>query len=189
MSRAIFIDCDGTLRPDSDYLRREVKAYPGAREALATMRELGYKLFLLSNQSGVARGYHTLDDVRWSFFRLATELAVEFDGECAATELEWSPGCYRKPSPRYINEMIALHHLDPARCWMIGDRDEFDGAAGRAANINVLLLGSVPAWAPSPRGCTGPVSVEVRGEERVAATAPSLESAAQLLTMLNSIGR
>jgi D-glycero-D-manno-heptose 1,7-bisphosphate phosphatase len=62
-----------------------------------------------------------------------------FAGTCIAPEAPDQPSLYRKPSPRFILESMAAHGLDPARCWMVGDR-ESDLAAGLAAGIRSVAV-------------------------------------------------
>ena len=65
MSRAVFLDRDGTIIEEKNYLCRvkEVEIFPGAGAALARLSRAGFKLFIVSNQSGVGRGYFTLAEV------------------------------------------------------------------------------------------------------------------------------
>lgn len=137
--RALFFDRDGTLIYDKHYLADPagVELIPGAADALRRARALGYRLFLHTNQSGVARGLHTLEDVHRCNARMEELLALPppiFDDICIAPEGPGDPILYRKPSPRFILESIARHGLDPAACWMIGDR-EADVETGRNAGI------------------------------------------------------
>ena len=140
MSRALFLDRDGTLIIDKHYLAdpADVELIPGAAGALRRARALGYKLFLFTNQSGIARGLHTLDDVLRCNRRMEELLGLPspvFDDICIAVEGPDEPQRYRKPSPRFILESIARHALDHSQCWMIGDR-EADIDAGLNANIH-----------------------------------------------------
>ncbi|HUJ43677.1 MAG TPA: HAD-IIIA family hydrolase [Opitutaceae bacterium] len=123
---ALFLDRDGTLIVDKAYLADPagVELITGVAEALRRARLLGYKLFLFTNQSGVGRGYHTMDDARRVNRRLEELLGPPgpaFDGICIAPEAPDQPVVYRKPSPRFILEMIAQHRLAPAACYMVGD--------------------------------------------------------------------
>ena len=63
--KAVFFDRDGVLNVDVDYLYRieDLQWVDGAREALAYLCELGYKIFGVTTQSGVARGYYTVEDM------------------------------------------------------------------------------------------------------------------------------
>ena len=139
MSKALFLDRDGTIILDKHYLADPsgVELIPGVAATLARARALGYKLFLFTNQSGVARGMYTVDDVDRCNRRMEELLALPppiFTDTCIAIEGPEVTDGYRKPSPRFILESIARHNLDPQQCWMIGDR-ESDIDAGLAAKI------------------------------------------------------
>src|SRR3954470_4445195 len=140
MAKALFLDRDGTLIYDKHYLADPagVELIPGAADALRQARELGYRLFIHTNQSGIARGLHTLDDVHRCNERMDELLGLPrpiFDDICIAPEGPDEPMVYRKPSPRFVLESIARHQLDPRQCWMVGDR-EADLETGRNAGIN-----------------------------------------------------
>lgn len=143
-ARALFLDRDGTLILDKHYLADPagVELIPGVRAALSRARSLGYRLFLFTNQSGVARGLHTLDDVLRCNTRMEELLGLPlplFTDICIATEPPEVTDGYRKPSPRFILESLARHALDPKQCWMVGDR-EGDIDAGLNARINAAAL-------------------------------------------------
>jgi D-glycero-D-manno-heptose 1,7-bisphosphate phosphatase len=126
MSKALFLDRDGTLIVDKVYLADPagVELLPGAGEALRRARALGFRLFLFTNQSGIGRGLHSLEDARRVNARLEELLGPPhpvFDEICIAPEAPGQPVVYRKPSPRFILEKIAQHGLDPAQCYMAGD--------------------------------------------------------------------
>lgn len=142
--RALFLDRDGTLIFDKVYLADPagVELIPGVIEGLRRARELGYKLFLFTNQSGIGRGYHTLDDTLRVNARMEELIGLGsplFAGVCIAPEAPHQPMVYRKPSPRFILEKIEQHRLDPAQTWMVGD-SAADLNAGLAAKVNVAAL-------------------------------------------------
>ncbi len=150
MNRAIFLDRDGTLIVDKVYLADPdgVELIAGAADGLRRARSLGFKLFLLTNQSGIGRGLHSMEDTRRVNARMEELLGLPepvFDGICVAPEAPEQPSPYRKPSPRYILETIAAHALDPAGCWMVGDSAADVGAA-LAAGIRAAAVrtGRVP---------------------------------------------
>jgi len=123
---ALFLDRDGTLIRHVHYLHDPagVELLPGVKEALAKARELGYLLFLHTNQSGVGRGMFTLEQAEACNRRMVELIGLGqniFDGICTATESPDQPRIYRKPSPKFAQEMAAKHGLDLARCWMVGD--------------------------------------------------------------------
>lgn len=142
--KALFLDRDGTLIIDKHYLSDPagVELLPGVVEGLRHARERGYLLFLFSNQAGVGRGYYTVEAAHAVNDRMLELLGLGpdlFAGICLATEAPDQPIVYRKPSPRYINEMVARHALDKTACVMVGDR-ETDIEAGRNAGIGVAGL-------------------------------------------------
>ena len=157
--KALFLDRDGTIIFDRDYLADPagVELIPGAAAALRRARELGYLLFLFTNQSGIGRGFHTIEDTHRCNARMNELLGLgpaPFAGLCIAPEAPDQPSLYRKPSPRFILESLAQHGLDPAQCWMIGDR-ESDLDAGLAAGIRAAAVCTgkydAAAWAPRLR--------------------------------------
>ncbi len=139
MSKALFLDRDGTLIYDKHYLADPagVELIPGVAGALRRARALGYQLFIHTNQSGIGRGMYTRDDVVRCNERMDELLGLPrpiFTDICIAPEGPDDPVVYRKPSPRFILESIARHGLDPKQCWMVGDR-EGDVETGRNAGI------------------------------------------------------
>ena len=140
MNRALFLDRDGTLIFDKVYLADPagVDPIPGTAEALKRARSLGYLLFLFTNQSGIGRGYHTIEDTHRVNARMCEMLEISFDAICIAPEAPGQPSKYRKPSPTFIHEMIALHHLEPSACHMVGDS---------VADIGAALAAGIPAAA------------------------------------------
>ncbi len=146
MNKALFLDRDGTLIAHKPYLHKpeEVALLPGTTAALGLARERGYLLFLFTNQSGVGRGYFSLDDVHRVHTRLIELLGLGrdiFTEICVAPEHPKAPSLYRKPSPRFIQEMITKYDLTPAQCWMVGDSDS-DWRAGLSAGIRAAAVRS-----------------------------------------------
>lgn len=141
--KAVFFDRDDTLIRNVPYLADPagVEVLPGAGEALQRLREQGYRLFLFTNQSGIGRGYFTLAEAEAC--NRATEeglgLSSGFDGICIAPESPDDPPVYRKPSPRYILEMIDQCDLNPNETWMVGDKPS-DVEAGRRAGVRVARI-------------------------------------------------
>ncbi|MSU65288.1 MAG: HAD-IIIA family hydrolase [Opitutus sp.] len=144
MSKGLFLDRDGTLILDKHYLADPagVELIPGVADGLRRARALGYKLFLFTNQSGIGRGLHTLEDALAVNARMEALLGLPrplFTDICIAPEGPDQPSLYRKPSPRFIVESIARHALDTTQCWMVGDR-EGDIQAGLNAQISVAAV-------------------------------------------------
>jgi D-glycero-D-manno-heptose 1,7-bisphosphate phosphatase len=144
MAHALFLDRDGTLIVDKVYLADPagVELIPGAADSLRSARALGFRLFLFTNQSGIGRGYHTIDATHRVNARMEELLGLDrpiFDEICIAPEGPDQPAVYRKPSPRFIQEMIARFDLDSGACWMVGDSASDIGAA-LAAGIRAAAV-------------------------------------------------
>lgn len=175
MNRALFIDRDGTLIIDKVYLSDPagVELCPGASEGLRKARELGFKLFLFSNQSGIGRGYYKMEDALRVNARMEEMLGLArpiFDEVCLAPEAPDQPMIYRKPSPRFILEMIAKHQLVPRECLMVGDS---------AADMQAALAGGIRAVALRT-GKVDPVRLPVVVENKIPIYANFAEFSATL---------
>ena len=142
--RALFLDRDGTLIEHVPYLHDPagVVLLPGVREALLRAKEASIQLFLFTNQSGVGRGLFSLTDVEAVNGRMLDLLGLGsnlFTAICIAPERPDEPSAYRKPSPRFIKETLALHGIDRDAAWMLGD-SAVDWEAGRNAGIHVAAV-------------------------------------------------
>jgi len=127
MNRAVFFDRDGTIIEERNYLHRpeEVALFPGAGAALKRCQDAGFKLFIVSNQSGVGRGLFTLGDVQRVNQRLLEELArdgVRLEKIYIAPEAPDQPSRARKPSPQFLFDARDEFHLELAGSWMVGDK-------------------------------------------------------------------
>jgi D-glycero-D-manno-heptose 1,7-bisphosphate phosphatase len=142
--RAIFLDRDGTLIQEKEYLRRpeEVAILPGAAAALRRLRAAGFRLFIVSNQSGVGRGWFTLDDVAEVHARLAAELArhgVSFDKIYVAPEAPDQPSRARKPSPQFLFDARDEFGLRLEASFLVGDK-MMDLECGWNAGVKKSIL-------------------------------------------------
>lgn len=127
MNRAVFLDRDGTIIEEKVYLHRpeQVVILPGAPAALKRLQDTGFKLVIVSNQSGVGRGYFTLADVDKVNAHIAAELAgmgVRFDRVYIAPEAPDAPSRGRKPSPQFLLDARDALGIDLAQSYMIGDK-------------------------------------------------------------------
>ncbi len=143
---AVFLDRDGTLMEDADYCHAPslVKVYPDAARALRRLREEGgYRLVVVTNQSGIGRGYFTETNyqrVQAEFFRqLGTPDLIDAVYYCPDTPFTDSPR--RKPAPGMVLEAARDHMLDLARSFIVGDKAD-DLTCGRHAGLagGVLVL-------------------------------------------------
>jgi len=140
--RALFLDRDDTLVHDSGYMSdpTALRLIAGTGEALARLQAASLRLVVISNQSGVARGLVTPDQVAAIQQRLVQMLPeIQFDGfEYCFHHPDEDCGC-RKPSPAMILRAADRLQLDLSRSVMVGDK-ESDVAAGNAAGCWTVRL-------------------------------------------------
>jgi D-glycero-D-manno-heptose 1,7-bisphosphate phosphatase len=127
MTAAIFLDRDGTLIAEKNYLSRieDVAVFPGAVDALKRLQSAGFKLFIVSNQSGVGRGYFTLAEVERVNRHIGDIFArdgVRFERIYVAPEAPGQPSRGRKPSPQFLFDARDEFGLDLSRSYVIGDK-------------------------------------------------------------------
>ncbi len=144
--KAVFLDRDGTLIRHVHYLHEpeKVELLPGVAEALKLLRDQAVKLFLFTNQSGVARGLFSLSDVEAVNRRMLDLIGLGeelFTDVCIATEMPSGEPVYRKPSPRFILESLKKYKIPRKNAVMIGDNPT-DWEAGLRDRIRVLALRS-----------------------------------------------
>jgi D-glycero-D-manno-heptose 1,7-bisphosphate phosphatase len=134
VAKAFFLDRDGTLNEDYDFVHKpeEWTWCKGAKEAIRWMNQENYKVIVITNQSGIARGKFGLEQVidlhKWVDNDLKKE-GAQIDEWCIAW---WHPQFhsgldpklleYRKPGTRFFTEMIQKYNLNPNECYMIGDK-------------------------------------------------------------------
>jgi D-glycero-D-manno-heptose 1,7-bisphosphate phosphatase len=127
MNVAVFLDRDGTIIKEKEYLRdpSQVEILPGALTGLSRLGEAGLKLFIVSNQSGVGRGYFTLADVALVNARLVHQLdcdGVKVEKIYIAPEAPNQPSRGRKPSPQFLIDARDEYGIDLPGSYMIGDK-------------------------------------------------------------------
>jgi D-glycero-D-manno-heptose 1,7-bisphosphate phosphatase len=142
--RAVFLDRDGTIIVDKDYLKRpeDVALFPGVGAALRKLVEAGFVLVMVSNQSGVGRGYFTMADVEVVNTRLLEMLSAEgatFQHIYIAPEAPNQPSRGRKPSPAFLFDARDQYGIDLAQSYMIGDKD-IDLQCGWNAAVKKSIL-------------------------------------------------
>lgn len=152
-NKAIFFDRDGTLNVDVHYLHdpADFVWVDGAIEAIRWANEHGYLVIVVTNQSGVARGYYDEAAVHHLHDWMNTELEKHnahidafyycphhTEGKLPA----YTKSCdCRKPAPGMILRAIAEHDIDPAASWMFGDAESDVAAAENAGVRGVRYAG------------------------------------------------
>jgi D-glycero-D-manno-heptose 1,7-bisphosphate phosphatase len=139
---AVFLDRDGTLMRDVDYCGdpRNVEVFPESREALGRLKQNGYKLVIITNQSGIGRGYFSETEYRAveaEFLRQLGEGLIDASYHCP--DLPASDSIRRKPGPGMIFEAQRDHRLDLRRSFVIGDKAS-DIGCGRNASVRTILV-------------------------------------------------
>jgi D-glycero-D-manno-heptose 1,7-bisphosphate phosphatase len=124
---ALFLDRDGTLIVDKDYLHKpeEVEFCPEVIPALQRAQQAGFLLVVVTNQSGVGRGYFTMADVENVHSFIATKLAehgISIAKIYTAPEAPGVPSRGRKPSPQFLFDARDEFGIDLGRSYMIGDK-------------------------------------------------------------------
>lgn len=142
LSPAIFIDRDGTLNEDIGYVSTvdQLILYPWAAEAIRLINESGLKAIVITNQSGIARGLYTEEDLRAIHSRMIEELArqdARIDGiyfcphHPGIGDARYRVACQcRKPRTEMLQAASREHDIDLTRSFVIGDK---------ASDINLAL--------------------------------------------------
>ena len=150
MKKVIFLDRDGTINVEKDYIYKseDLVFEEGSIEALKTFKNLGYILIVVSNQSGIARGYFTEADL--NIFNNNMNEILKKNG-VEITEFYCCPhhpdgiGKYkkvcecRKPNNKMIEDAIEKYNIDRAKSYMIGDKIS-DIGAGLKSNLKTVLV-------------------------------------------------
>jgi D-glycero-D-manno-heptose 1,7-bisphosphate phosphatase len=112
-------------------------------KALQTFQQLGYELFVVTNQSGVGRGYFALESVYVIHRQLQNDLRenkLQPFKDFAICPHSPDENCHcRKPSGQMIKELIEKYQIDPASSYMVGDK-VIDGESGKNAGVTGILV-------------------------------------------------
>jgi D-glycero-D-manno-heptose 1,7-bisphosphate phosphatase len=144
MKRAIFLDRDGTLIEDRDYLKdpAEVVFFPSTIPTLQKLAGAGFQIIIVTNQSGVGRGYFTMKEVQSVHNHITTVLrahGVNIAAIFVAPEAPDQPSRGRKPSPAFLFDARDKFGIDLSRSYMIGDK-LIDLECGWNAGVKASIL-------------------------------------------------
>lgn len=151
MNKAIFLDRDGVIIKDKKYISKpeQVELFPETCNALHALQSHGYKLVVVSNQSGLARGYFTIDDynkVTKRMEELLQRCSVKLDlilyspylKNGKVKEFAVDSNC-RKPGTGMFLEAQSKLQIDLTSSWMIGDKKS-DIEAGKKLNLKTVFI-------------------------------------------------
>ncbi|MCH2136360.1 MAG: HAD family hydrolase [Phycisphaerales bacterium] len=167
MTAAVFLDRDETLIANKGDLGdpEEVRLLPGVAEGVSTLLAHGWRLFVVTNQGGVARGRYTMSDVDAVHDRLHALLQAATGHEQVVTEFyacPWHPAGvvpaftrehpWRKPAPGMLLAAAQEHDVNLQASWLVGDAPR-DIAAGQSAGCRTVLLGMASCDPPPDHRC------------------------------------
>ncbi|MFA4843451.1 MAG: D-glycero-beta-D-manno-heptose 1,7-bisphosphate 7-phosphatase [Candidatus Margulisiibacteriota bacterium] len=151
MNKAVFLDRDGTIIEDTGYLNHPVQVsfLPGAIAAIKRLKEAGYKIIIISNQAGIARGLIT-EDMLQSIDKHVHKMVLHGGGQIDASYYcphhpehgvyPYRQSCEcRKPQTGLIKRAAKEHDLDLAKCFMVGDK-KTDVETGQRAEIKTIFV-------------------------------------------------
>jgi len=181
-NRAVFLDRDGTLIEEVGYATRpeQIRILGGVARALARLAAAGYKLVVVTNQSGIARGFLTEDDLNRFHQALDDHLGLlgarvdvyytcphhPDPAEAVRPELAVDCQC-RKPRPGLILQAARDLGLDLAESWLVGDTWR-DIEAGQAAGVQTIKLPAIPSHDGPRPPQVQPPTAEAASLERAA---------------------
>lgn len=143
-NKCIFLDRDGVLNVDRvDYVYRmeEFIIPPGVGEALRTLKDAGYLLVIITNQSGIAKGIYKREDVYMIHQAIQDGTGVALDDIyfCPYHEKFDSHSLTRKPGSLLIEKAAAKYNVDMDASWMVGDHER-DITAGTRAGLRTIRI-------------------------------------------------
>jgi len=146
-----FIDRDGTINEEKEYVNRieNFEFIPGSLEALKLLTEHKVKIYIITNQAGIAKGYFTVDQ----FHRLTNEMIHRFESKGIKIEKvlycphhpdgivpEYTKECLcRKPNNKLIQDVIEENHFNVDEVVLIGDKNT-DIEAGKRSGMKTYLV-------------------------------------------------
>jgi histidinol-phosphate phosphatase family protein len=145
---AIFLDRDGTIIRDTEYLRDpdQVELLPGAAKAIRRLNDAGWPVIVVTNQSGIARGLLTEQDYERVRMRVDKLIADEAGATIDASyhcphhpDITGRCDC-RKPAVKLYADAAADHDIDTMGSWYVGDRIRDVAPADHFGGRSVLLL-------------------------------------------------
>ena len=153
-NKAVFLDRDGVLNEEmGTYVWEPAKFIicPGVPESLARLKAAGYLLIVVTNQAGIAKGLYTAADVHACHAKLQATCGHLLDAlYFSPAHPSVSESITRKPDSGLFEKAVARFHLEPAQCWIVGDRYR-DIEAGARMGVRGILVGETEGVEFAPR--------------------------------------
>lgn len=139
--KAVFLDRDGTLIEEVNFLSRveDLRFFPFTDECVRRLKEAGYLVIVVTNQSGVARGLFSETDVESIHEEIQAMLSEKIDGFFHCPHLPDEGCACRKPDTGMIDDARARWDIDTESSWMVGDK-ELDVLTGINAGLRTILV-------------------------------------------------
>jgi len=141
-SRAVFVDRDGTIIHDADYCSApsQVQVLDGAAGALRRLKDAGFKIIVITNQSGIGRGFFTEKDYRAVEAELSRQLGHSLiDATYFCPDAPGKPSTCRKPAPGMVLAAAKDHTVDLSSSFLIGDK-EIDAQCAHNAGVRAIRV-------------------------------------------------
>ena len=141
-SPAVFIDRDGTIMHDADYCSdpKQVQVFDGATAALRRLKDAGYKIIVITNQSGIGRGFFSETQYHAIEGEVLRQIGSDLiDATYFCPDVPGQPSRCRKPAPGMILDAARDLHVDLARSFFIGDK-EIDVECGHNAGVRAIRV-------------------------------------------------
>jgi len=154
---AVFLDRDGTIMENVDYCSdpQQVKIFPGVPEAFKRLKSKGFKLIIITNQSGIGRGLFSVSQYRAVEEEVLRQLGNDLiDATYFCPDVPGQHSTFRKPAPGMIAAATREYQIDLSRSFFIGDK-EIDVECGRNAGVRTIrvrtgldreITGSMADW-------------------------------------------
>lgn len=151
MDKIVFLDRDGTINVEKNYLYKpeEFEFIPGSEKAIQMLNENGYKVIVVTNQAGIARGYYGEEDVKFLHQYISEELAKQgahideylycpHHPENGIGKYKCICSC-RKPGTGMFEKVAERYEIDRNASWMVGDNVS-DIQAGKNFGLKTILV-------------------------------------------------
>ena len=153
MNRCVFLDRDGVLNENKNgyiYRWEDIIIKPHVVPALKEFQKAGYKLIIITNQSGIARGYYTekqMHQLHKKMLQYFSEHTITIDAVYYCPHGPKDKCECRKPNIGMLVQAAKEQNLYLSKSWFIGDSDT-DVTAGRMANVKTIFIGQKETYAP-----------------------------------------